>query len=112
MSTTEAEFVAPSQACKKAIWLYRLFMDIYHLQCVPVLQVDNENVIQLINYTEFHNRTKYIDVHYKFVRGKHHNGELNVQYCESVNQAADILTKPLSRYRFQKLKQLIGILEL
>ncbi|GBL89703.1 hypothetical protein AVEN_104651-1 [Araneus ventricosus] len=111
MSTTEAEFVAVSQACKKAIWLYRL-MDIYHLQCVPVLQVDNQNVIQLIKNTEFHNLTKYIDVHYKFVRGKHHNGELNVQYCESVNQAADILTKLLSRYRFQKLKQFIGIFEL
>ncbi|GBN14163.1 hypothetical protein AVEN_137130-1 [Araneus ventricosus] len=37
--TTEAEVVAACRACEEAIWLYRLFMEIHHLQCVPVLQV-------------------------------------------------------------------------
>ncbi|GBM81735.1 Retrovirus-related Pol polyprotein from transposon TNT 1-94 [Araneus ventricosus] len=112
LSTTEAEFVVASRACKEAIWLYILFMEIHHLQCVPVLQIDSQSAIRLIKSPEFHNLTKYIDVQYKFVHDKYHNGELNMQYCESVDQAADILTKPLSRVRFQKLKQLIGTCQL
>ncbi|GBO43956.1 Retrovirus-related Pol polyprotein from transposon TNT 1-94 [Araneus ventricosus] len=59
LSTNEAEFIATSQACKEAIWLYRLFIEIYHLQCFPVLQVDNQSAIQLIKNPEFHNQTKH-----------------------------------------------------
>ncbi|GBN71094.1 Retrovirus-related Pol polyprotein from transposon TNT 1-94 [Araneus ventricosus] len=59
LSATENGFVAASQACKEAIWLYRLFMEIHHLHCVPVLQVYNQSTIRLKN-PEFHNRTRYI----------------------------------------------------
>lgn len=76
---------------------------------MPVLQVDNESAIRLIKNPEFHNRTKHIDVRYKFVRERFQNGQLDIQHCESECQAADIFTKPLSRVRFQKLRQLIGM---
>ncbi|GBM34725.1 hypothetical protein AVEN_208886-1 [Araneus ventricosus] len=62
LCTTESEFVAASQACKETVCLYRLFMKIHHLQCVPVLQVDNQSEIRLIKNPEFHNRAKHIDV--------------------------------------------------
>ncbi|GBN35929.1 hypothetical protein AVEN_54315-1 [Araneus ventricosus] len=45
LSITEAKFFAANQACKEVIWLYRLFMEIHHLQYVPVLQVDNQSAI-------------------------------------------------------------------
>ncbi|GBM58786.1 Retrovirus-related Pol polyprotein from transposon TNT 1-94 [Araneus ventricosus] len=85
--TTEAEFVAASQTCKEVILLYRLYMEIHQLQYVPVRRYDNQSTIRLIKNPQFHNQTKHIDVQYKFVRDKHQNKELNLQYCENVNQA-------------------------
>lgn len=111
LSTTEAEFVAASHAAKEAVWLHRLFLDLCSSCSVPVLQVDNESAIRLIKNPEFHNRTKHIDIRCKFVREKFLSGQLDVQHCESEVQAADIFTKPLPKFRFQKLRQLIGMCE-
>lgn len=86
LSTTEAEFVAVSEATKEIIWLKRLFQEICIQIDTPVLQVDNESAIRLIKNLEFHS----IDVRYKFIREKYNEGELNVKHVASKNQEADI----------------------
>ncbi|GJQ65388.1 hypothetical protein Trydic_g7498 [Trypoxylus dichotomus] len=75
LSTTVAEFVAASEASKELIWLTRLYSELNNSQNSPVLRVDNQSAIRLIKNPEFHNKSKHIDVRYKFVREK-------VQSCE------------------------------
>ncbi|MCO5614147.1 hypothetical protein L7F22_068428 [Adiantum nelumboides] len=41
LSTTEAEYVAASDACKEAIWLTRLVRDLGIVDEVPVLHCDS-----------------------------------------------------------------------
>lgn len=55
LSTTEAEFIAASEATKEAIWLRKLLLDIGH-QCVgsTILYVDNQSAIKLSRNPEFH----------------------------------------------------------
>lgn len=108
LSTTEAEFVAASEATKELIWLKRLFSEISDNQNV-VLFIDNQSAIKLIKNPEFHNRSKHIDVRYKFVREKYQLGELNVNYINSENQEADLFTKVLPKTRFETLRNIIGV---
>ncbi|GFR33069.1 retrovirus-related Pol polyprotein from transposon TNT 1-94 [Trichonephila clavata] len=109
LSTTEAEFIAASQAAKDAIWLNNLLKELCCVTFVPSLQMDNQSAIRLVKNPEFHNRTKHIDIRYKFIREQYENKQLNVINCSSEVQAADKLTKPLAKDRFLKLKLMLGM---
>ncbi|GFY51383.1 retrovirus-related Pol polyprotein from transposon TNT 1-94 [Trichonephila inaurata madagascariensis] len=109
LSPTEAEFIASSQAAKEAIWLNNLLKVLCCMTSVPSLQMHNQSAIRLAKNPEFHNRTKHIDIRYKFIREQYENKQLNVINCSSEVQAADILTKPLDKDRFLKLKLMLGM---
>ncbi|GFT06412.1 retrovirus-related Pol polyprotein from transposon TNT 1-94 [Trichonephila clavipes] len=48
LSTTEAEFIAVSQAAKEAIWLNNLLKELCCVTSVPSLQIDNQRAIRLV----------------------------------------------------------------
>lgn len=111
LSTTEAEYVAASHASKEATWLQRLLTDLKECVVKPVvLNIDNQSAIRLIRNPEFHNRTKHIDIKYHFVREKFEDGEILPTYVNTSQQVADILTKPLPRVTFEKLRDLLGVI--
>jgi hypothetical protein len=110
LSTTEAEFISASQASKEAVWLSNLLNELDSLSETPVLKIDNQSAIKLIRNPTFHNRTKHIDIRYKFIRDLCESNQLNVSYCSSDAQAADLLTKALPKARFEKLRELIGMI--
>ncbi|GBN68867.1 Retrovirus-related Pol polyprotein from transposon TNT 1-94 [Araneus ventricosus] len=109
LSTTKAEFIAASQAAKEAIWLGNLLSELRCVSTIPVLQMDNQSSIRLVKNPEFHSRAKHIDIRYKFIREQYQTKQLDVVYCSSEMQAADIFTKPLVKDRFLKLRKLIGM---
>ena len=62
LSTTEAEFIAITEACKEMIWMKKflneleLQQDSYHLFC------DSQSAIHLTKNATFHSRSKHIDI--------------------------------------------------
>lgn len=113
LSTTEAEYVAASITSREAVWLRRLLSDIEQpCKEATVIHVDNQSSIRLARNPEFHKRTKHIDVRFHFVREKVQAGELRVEYLRTEEQKADILTKALTKNRFCKLRDDIGVKEL
>lgn len=111
LSTTEAEYIAASLACKEIIWLRKLLLHIGHRCSYPTkLHVDNQSAIKLIKNQEFHSRTKHIDVQYHFIREKYENKIIDVLYIPSEDQLADAFTKPLPRVQFEKLRSELGII--
>jgi Reverse transcriptase (RNA-dependent DNA polymerase) len=112
LSTTEAEFVAASEASKEVVWLMRLFNEITELVSVPKLLIDNMSTVKLVKNPIFHKRSKHIEVRHFFVREKVEEGQLIVEHVPSGSQLADILTKPLCRDLFVKLRGLLGIIKL
>ena len=113
LSTTEAEYVAASDATKEGIWLRRLLLDLNPEWNVPLpLLCDNQSAIRLIRNPEFHQRTKHIDVRYHFIRGHHEAKEIDVLYVPTEEQLADPFTKPLPNPRFTTLRDALGIISL
>ena len=72
-SSTEAEYVACSEAVKEALWIQRLFRELQTAKAVQiqsgpqVIFVDNQGAIELSKNPQHHNRTKHIDVKYYFI---------------------------------------------
>ncbi|MCO5564617.1 hypothetical protein L7F22_018282 [Adiantum nelumboides] len=108
-STTEAEYVALSEACKEAIWLTRLVKDLGLEQCLPVLHCDSQSAIALAKNPVFHSRTKHIDVRYHFSRECLANKNLDLVKISTSENTADALTKSFSSHQFQHCRQLMGI---
>lgn len=100
-STTEAEFIALCAAAKEVKWLRKLTADINASQTGPTpIQCDNQRAITLVHSPQSMKRTRHIDVRYFYTCDLQRNGDIDVQYVESGKQLADVLTKPLCKYKF------------
>ena len=113
VSTTEAEFIAASEATKEAIWLRKLLCDIGR-GCVgpTTLLVDNQSAIKLTRNPEFHRRSKHIDVRYQFICEKLRDGLSDTVYVNTNEQYADVLTKALNFEKFNLMRTKINVTKL
>ncbi|WKA02079.1 hypothetical protein VitviT2T_020312 [Vitis vinifera] len=110
LSTTEAEFVAATVCACQAIWLRKILEEL-HLKQVGATTIfcDNSSTIKLSKNPVLHGRSKHIDVKYYFLRDLSNDGVIDLVYCRSENQVADIFTKPLKLAVFLELRKLLGV---
>lgn len=110
LSTTEAEYVAASEAIKELIWLKRLLGEIApNIDRVPSFYMDNQSAIKIVKNPELHKRTKHIDVRYHFIRERYEWKEFKLEYVSSNEQIADIFTKALARNKFEFFRNEMNI---
>src|SRR5438105_9580300 len=62
LSTTEAKYMAISEACKEAIWLRGLYTELCGVTSCTTIFCDSQSAICLTKDQMFHERTKHIDV--------------------------------------------------
>jgi hypothetical protein len=109
LSTTEAEYVAASEACKEAVWLSRLASDMGIPQHVPKLFCDSQSAIALAKNPVYHAKTKHIGVRYHFIRECIANSCISLEKVVSRENAADALTKALPQDALEHCCYLMGI---
>lgn len=110
LSSTEAEYVALSEACQEIKWLKILFEDFNIKILKAVIKEDNQSCLKLAADKEKINpRTKHVDVKYHHVRDMYEEGEIELEYCSTEHMVADILTKPLTCVKFGYLRRLLGL---
>ncbi|KAG8478826.1 hypothetical protein CXB51_028794 [Gossypium anomalum] len=68
LSTTEAEYMTITEACKGAIWLKGIFSKLNKDLQISTVFCNSQSAIFLIKDQMFHERIKHIDVQYHFVR--------------------------------------------
>ncbi|XP_020702689.1 uncharacterized protein LOC110114227 [Dendrobium catenatum] len=109
-SSTESEYRALAAAAADTIWLKRLLTDfrINHNQHVE-LYCDNTSAIALTNNPVFQARTKHIKIGHRFLRENLANNYIRLLPIKTVDQIADLLTKPLSTPRFKLLRDKLTI---
>jgi hypothetical protein len=104
LSTTEAEYIALSQALRDCIPLIDLSKEIqargYEIgTVVPKVHCrvfeDNSGALELVKVPKMRPRTKHINVKYHHFRSRVQNGDISVHPIDTEEQPADYLTKPL-----------------
>ncbi|GJR43779.1 retrovirus-related pol polyprotein from transposon TNT 1-94 [Tanacetum coccineum] len=97
ISTTEAEYVSAEKACQQALWMKQALIDYdVRLDDVPIM-CDNKGAIDLSKNPVQHSRTKHIEIRHHFLRDNVQKGHISIEKVPSVDNIADILTKPLKR---------------
>ncbi|KAL3733007.1 hypothetical protein ACJRO7_022519 [Eucalyptus globulus] len=113
LSTTEAEFVAATSSACHAIWLRKILGELqFKQQEATTIYCDNNSAIKLSKNPVLHGRSKHIDVKYHFLRDLTKDKVIDLVFCRSEDQLADLFTKPLKVSTFQKLRKLLGVCSL
>lgn len=110
LSSCEAEYVATSFGACQASWLATLLQELNLMGSKPMkLRIDNKSAISLVKNPVAHGRSKHIETRFHFLRDQVSKGKLELDYCKTEDQLANIFTKPLKTKRFQTLRSKLGM---
>lgn len=112
LSTTEAEYMAITEAVKEAVWLQGLFENLGLIQEHINVYWDSQNAIHLTKNQVYHACTKHIDVRFHFVREIVDDGKILLQKIKTADNLADMLIKVVTVIKFEHCLNLINILQL
>eukprot|EP00253_Pinus_taeda_P015203 PITA_15203 len=112
LSSAEAEYHGAVEASKDALWLRQILLEFGFQQQHPTtLWCDNQSAIQLCKDPVQHQRSKHFELHMHFIGKLIHDHVLEVQYCSTDDQFANIFTKALTEAKFTKLRFMVGVQE-
>ncbi|KAI5348478.1 hypothetical protein L3X38_001365 [Prunus dulcis] len=91
LSTAEAEYVSAAEATAQAIWLRFVLDDFGEMQpdATPLF-CDNMSAISMVKNPVFHHKTRHINRRYYFIREALQEGVIDMRFCISEEQLADI----------------------
>jgi hypothetical protein len=112
LSSSEAEWIALSEAVKEIIFVVQLLRDIgIRVETPVIVKVDNIGAIHMAENVTSGSRTRHIDIRTKFVR-EYNSGTdplIKIIFCKSEDNISDICTKNLTRELHEKhSKALVG----
>ena len=109
-SSTEAEYRSIASTTAEVCWTLSLLRELgIKLTSTPTIYSDNKGATYLSANPVFHSRMKHLALDYHFVRQQVQSGFVRVTHVSSNDQLADIMTKPLSRARFNSMTIKIGL---
>ena len=109
LSTTEAEYMAITEAIKETIWLKGLFGELCNDLKLMALFCDNQSAIFLTKDQMFHERTKHIEVRCHFMCDVIARGDIIVSQVSTHDNPTDMMTESLSIAKFEHCLNLIGV---
>ncbi|GKB62246.1 retrovirus-related pol polyprotein from transposon TNT 1-94 [Tanacetum coccineum] len=111
ISTTEAEYVSAEKACQQALWMKQALIDYDVRLDDATIMCDNKGAIDLSKNPVQHSRTKHIEIRHHFLRDNVQKGHISIEKVSSVDNIADILTKPLKHESFNYLRLGLRMME-
>lgn len=100
-SSCEAELYAEAAAMNEIKWLQGLLKEIHQVKksgngtSKPILYGDNQSTQELTKNGIKSERTKHIDIKYRYVTDEVAQGKIELKWIPTTQQLADVLTKPL-----------------
>ncbi|KAK6162342.1 hypothetical protein DH2020_002183 [Rehmannia glutinosa] len=109
-SNTEAEYKSLAHCATEVMWLRNLLTKL-HIPIVktPIIWTDNIGAEVLASNPIFYSRIKYVELDVHFIREKVSQGLITVQHVPSIDQTADVLTKPLSKQSFTRFRSRLKV---
>jgi len=109
MSTTEAEYVTVTKACKELIWLKDFSKELGKEQEALSLHSDSQSAIDLANDPVYHDRTKHIDVRYHFICKLLKDGVFSLLKIHTSQNLTDMLTKVVTVEKLKSCLVSVGL---
>lgn len=109
LSTTEAEYVAVTDAFKEATWLQGILREANLLEGIATVYSDSQSAIHLSKNPVYHERTKHVDVRYHYVRDLISKGKLSLMKIHTDENPADMGTKVVTVGKFKHCLDLLHI---
>ncbi|KHN23712.1 Retrovirus-related Pol polyprotein from transposon TNT 1-94, partial [Glycine soja] len=109
-SSTEAEYRSMAYTFAELLWINQLLQELHAtLPHPPRMLCDNVGAIFMTKNPVIHTRSKHIALDFHFIRDLVDSKPLHVSYVSSVDQMADIFTKPLSKERMNLLRSKLQV---
>ena len=105
----EAEYMAATHTTKEAIWLQQLLKELGKNFNTILISIDNQSCINLAKNPEYHGKSKHIDIQHYFIWEKLEEKWIKLEYCESSEMIADIMTKSLPKGSHERLVKGMGM---
>ena len=83
--------------------LFNLELDTTMILC------DNQSCIKMTTNPVFHDKSKHIEIWYFYIRDMIQKGAIKLQYVSIDGQVFNVLTKPLSRIKFEYFRDKLGV---
>ena len=75
-----------------------------------VITCENQTSIKIAKNLVFHKNTKHTDTQFHFDREKAPPKEINIEYCNTCDNATYNFTKCLGRNKFELFREMLGVL--
>jgi len=112
LSSTEAEYMASTQASKEVLWIKDFLGELGMPQGTVKMYTDNQSSIKVMRNPVGHGRMKHIELQAYFVRDLIVKGELDFVYCSTEDQVADSLTKAVPTEKVLLCNKWMGLKKL
>ena len=107
LSSCEAEYIALAAAVQEGMYLTQMMKDIGEVSGPVLIFEDNQGTIALSKNPVNQRRSKHIDVRYHFIRSAQNAGKIIIKYCPTADMVADVMTKPVTKFKLQKFKNYV-----
>lgn len=108
-STAEAEYIAAGEISKAVSYMTGLGMQLKIPHKTIAVGIDNQAAKALTEDPLSASRTKHVDIAYHHVRDRVQHGLMTLNFLPSMNNTADIMTKPLGHELFVKHRNTLGV---
>jgi hypothetical protein len=109
-STAEEKYIVACSANCEAIWLRKLLTGLFDLEMeATMILCDNQSCIKMTENHVFHDKSKHIEIRYHYICDMVQRGAIKLQYVSTDEQVVDVLTKPLSRVKFEHFRENLGV---
>ena len=71
----------------------------------------NTSAINITKNPVQHSHTKHIEIRHHFIRDHALKGDICIEHVNTLNQLADIFTKPLNEDQFCKIRRELGMID-
>jgi hypothetical protein len=109
MSTEEAEVYAANEGAKSIAWLLNFLNELKFEYEIPTMYEDCNNAILWINEKKSTMRTRHFHLRLQFVREMVEDNMLKVQYVNTEENIADMMTKVVGKNKRTLFSNKLGL---
>jgi len=108
-STAESEYISTSECTKRVLWLRNMLEELINFNKPITIFTDNMASKRSIENGELNTKLKHISIKFYFNYDNIKNNKIKLEYKDTNNMLADILTKDVNGTKMKKFTDLIFV---